>query len=115
MNSYPINQYQEEARRTAKYPEAGIRTLSAIEYTVLGLCGESGEIANKVKKFRRDAKPVTMTDREELADEVGDVLWYVAMLADELGYTLAEIAAMNIVKLERRAKKGTIGGSGDKR
>lgn len=106
-----LNEYQDKARETAKYPaELGVT------YTTLGLTGEAGEVADKVKKIIRDNGGV-LTDekRLEIAKEVGDVLWYIAMLSAELGYTLDDIAWMNYEKLHSRAERGKIGGSGDNR
>ena len=97
--------YQAEAKKTAIFPAD-----KALEYLSLGLVGEAGEVANKVKKIIRDKK----TD-VDVAGEIGDVLWYCAALSEDLGYTLGRIAKENEVKLASRKKKGTIHGSGDKR
>jgi NTP pyrophosphatase (non-canonical NTP hydrolase) len=96
--------YQIKARATAFYSDKLI-------YPTLGLCGEAGEVAEKVKKFLRDG---TMDDRE-VAKELGDVLWYLSNLAEDLGYDLIEIAQMNIDKLEDRARRNALRGSGDNR
>lgn len=106
-----LNEYQEKAAKTAMYPkEAGIA------YVTMGLAGEAGEISNKVKKIYRDNGGVlTVATQEQLAKEVGDVLWYVAMMAKEFGYTLEEVAQMNIDKLESRYNRGAIQGEGDER
>ncbi len=110
-----LNQYQTNTRETAIYPEQ-----DALIYTVLGLTGESGEIAEKVKKLIRDDKCLTIADmpdhvRDELILELGDVLWYVSNLAYELGATLEEVAVANIQKLESRKVRGALSGSGDHR
>ena len=106
-----LNEYQDKAKETAKYP-----TEMGITYTTLGLTGEAGEVADKVKKIIRDNGGVLTQEKKlEIAKEVGDVLWYVAMLSAELGYTLNEIAWMNYNKLHSRAERGKIGGSGDNR
>ena len=110
-----LNQYQTHTRETAIYPEQ-----DALIYTVLGLTGESGEIAEKVKKLIRDDKCLTIADmpdnvRDELILELGDVLWYVSNLAYELGATLEEVAVANIQKLESRKVRGALSGSGDHR
>jgi len=111
-----INHYQQEARKTAIYPNAG----NDFVYPALGLVGESGEIANKLKKVLRDdecSSPKCMSDekRHEVAMELGDVLWYIAQLSSELGYDLEEIAQGNLDKLNSRMERGKIGGSGDNR
>lgn len=106
-----LNEYQEKATKTAIYG-----TGAAINYPVLGLVGEAGEIANKYKKVLRDDAGILQPDkRQALQDELGDVLWYVAALARDLGTTLEEVARKNIEKLEDRQKRGKIGGSGDNR
>ena len=81
-----------------------------------GLTGEAGEVADKVKKVIRDRGGVFDADtREAIKLELGDVLWYVAQLASELGYDLNEVADANLQKLSSRAARGRIGGSGDQR
>lgn len=107
-----FEEYQVKARETAQYPQIGHNII----YPTLGLTGEAGEVADKVKKLFRDHNGNLNQDRkEELAKEIGDCLWYVAMLADEIGYSMAQIAAMNIQKLGDRAKRGKLGGEGDNR
>ena len=85
-------------------------------YPALGLAGEAGEIANKVKKIMRDDNCI-LTDekKEDLIGELGDVLWYLAALATELGIDLGEVAEKNIEKLFSRKERGKLGGSGDAR
>ena len=104
--------YQERCRATARYPDAGANPI----YPTLGLCGEAGEVADKVKKVLRDRQgnfsPEVIAD---LQLELGDVLWYVAQLATELGLELEQIAQTNIDKLASRAARNVIGGSGDRR
>ena len=102
-----LDKYQQQAKRTAIFPQD-----KALEYLALKLCGESGEVAEKIGKSIRDNKIVDTTD---LAKELGDVLWYVANLADHLGYDLSEVADMNLVKLADRQQRGVLGGSGDNR
>lgn len=111
-----LNEYQEKSRGTAKYPDAG----DTLQYPVLGLVSEAGEIASKCKKHIRDdgiTIPSQFSDEQklELAKELGDVLWYVSQLATELGYDLDEVAQMNIEKLYSRMDRGKLGGSGDNR
>lgn len=107
-----INAYQAAARRTAAYPDVGQNPV----YPTLGLTGEAGEVADKVKKVLRDREGVfDDPTREAIKLELGDVLWYVAQLASELGYDLEEVATANLNKLASRAARGRIGGSGDQR
>lgn len=106
-----LNKYQEEALVTAVYSED-----KKVIYPALGLCGESGEVAEKVKKVIRDNNgELTEEKRLEIAKEIGDVLWYVATLSHDLGYELEDIALMNINKLRSRQKRNKINGSGDNR
>jgi NTP pyrophosphatase (non-canonical NTP hydrolase) len=83
---------------------------------VLGINGEAGEIAEKVKKIIRDKQGnVSKQDKEELAKEIGDVLWYLAVFAQDLGYKLDDLAKANLEKLQSRKTRGVLGGSGDNR
>jgi NTP pyrophosphatase (non-canonical NTP hydrolase) len=99
-----LDEYQERVMTTAIYKDK-------ILYTALGLCGEAGEVAEKIKKWLRDGE----LDDIELAKELGDVMWYVAALSNDLGYDLSEIAEMNLIKLQSRKARGMLGGSGDNR
>jgi NTP pyrophosphatase (non-canonical NTP hydrolase) len=106
------NDYQTAALQTAIYPNQGQNFI----YPVLGLVGESGEVAEKVKKIIRDGDGVlTDPDREKIALEASDVCWYLAVLAYELDYTLEEIMQMNLDKLSSRKERGVLSGSGDNR
>jgi len=106
-----FNSYQRSAAGTAIYPDQ-----HKITYPALGMAGEAGEVANKVKKLIRDG-PENRPDtwREDIASEIGDVLWYCASLASDLNLSLGMIAAQNLIKLDKRKAKGTLGGSGDTR
>jgi NTP pyrophosphatase (non-canonical NTP hydrolase) len=107
-----LNAYQQAAGRTALYPDRGRNAL----YPTLGLCGEAGEVADKVKKvLRDDGGEFSAERRQAIALELGDVLWYVAQLAHELGLSLEEIASANLAKLADRADRNVLGGSGDRR
>ena len=93
-----FNDYQKIAKTTAIYPEQ-----YKITYPALGLVGEAGEVANKVKKIVRDGEDNMPSDwKEQLASEIGDVLWYCAALASDLNMSLGVIAAQNKEKLEAR-------------
>ena len=104
--------YQQASRVTAVYPGAGDNLL----YPTLGLCGEAGEVAEKVKKMVRDDDGVLTDERRDaLAKELGDVLWYVAQVATEAGLELDAIAQANLDKLLSRRDRGVLQGSGDER
>ena len=102
-----MNTYQTYADRTAVYPDD-----QGIVYPVLGLAGEAGEVAGKLSKHLRGDGPL---DEEAMALELGDCLWFISQAAADLGYTLEEIAEMNVSKLQKRAAEGTIKGTGDNR
>lgn len=83
---------------------------------VLGLNGEAGEVAEKLKKIIRDKNSlITEEDKQELAKEIGDVLWYLAVFAHDLGVPLEQIAQQNLDKLKSRKDRGVLGGDGDNR
>lgn len=106
-----LNEYQQQAVSTAIYGSG-----HAITYPSLGLVGEAGEVANKVKKVLRDQDgEFSCENRTEIAKELGDTLWYCAALARDLGYSLEEICQKNLDKLKSRQERGAIGGSGDNR
>ena len=100
-----FDEYQEFARSTAMYPED-----CKVIYPTLGLCGEAGEVAEKIKRHLRDGKTLF-----GVGLELGDVLWYISALADDLGVTLEEVAQANVDKLRSRMERGKLGGSGDER
>ena len=103
-----FNEYQRQARTTALYPK---NEVAGLAYVALGLNGEAGEVASKIKKIIRDGKG----NKEAIAYEIGDVLWYCAVLASELGVELNDIMRKNLQKLQDRKEKGTLQGSGDRR
>jgi NTP pyrophosphatase (non-canonical NTP hydrolase) len=106
-----FDEYQKQAKKTAVYPKN-----AGVMYPALGLTGEAGEVANKVKKLVRDGHENSPPDwKEQIAHELGDVLWYCAALASDLGLSLGRIATENTNKLSGRKERGTLGGSGDKR
>lgn len=104
--------YQSRSRVTAVYPGAGDNLL----YPTLGLCGEAGEVAEKIKKMVRDDAGVLTADRRAaLEKELGDVLWYLAQLATEADLDLDAVAATNLDKLLSRQQRNVLQGSGDDR
>ena len=107
-----FSEYQERSRSTALYPNQGRNFI----YPTLGLCGESGEVSEKIKKVIRDRQgQIDDQVRTEIAKELGDVLWYMAQLATELGLSLDDIAADNLKKLASRKQREMLQGSGDNR
>lgn len=104
-------EYERMAGGFALYPEAGTGSSLALAYCALGLTGEAGEYSEKVKKLIRDGK----LDKPLAAKELGDVLWYLTASARELGYTLSDLAEINIVKLSDRQQRGVLQGVGDER
>jgi len=107
-----LDAYQVGAGRTALYPRLELPWI----YPALGLSNEAGEVLGKLKKVIRDhSGEISDETREALADELGDVLWYVAMLAEELGLHLGEIGHRNLAKLADRSARDAIRGDGDKR
>ena len=106
-----LNYYQQEAVKTAVYPKE-----HAVSYLALGLNGEAGEVAEKVKKIIRDRGGVIGNQhQDDLVKELGDVLWYAANLASVLGVELEEVAQTNLDKLQSRQLRGVLKGSGDNR
>lgn len=111
--------YQTRAMDLAIYPGRLKGSLTeSLSYPSLKLCGEAGEVAEKVGKLIRDGIPPAVTLSEwqlGLAKELGDVLWYITAIATEIGYSLQQVAELNLNKLEGRAVRGTLQGSGDNR
>ncbi len=107
-----MNTYQAQALTTAVYTSDQQRLIC----TILGLTGEAGEVAEKFKKIFRDKAGVwEEEDRTEILKELGDVLWYIAVLAETLGLDLETVASTNLEKLKHRMNRGKIQGSGDNR
>ena len=107
-----LNDYQAAALQTAVYPNQGAN----FAYPALGLAGEAGEVADKLKKVLRDNDGIlTNQVRNEVAKEIGDVLWYVSVLAYEMDYDLNSIAQINIDKLASRQQRNVLQGNGDNR
>lgn len=113
-NDSSMVNYQQICTETQIYPRE-----HAVFYPALGLAGEAGEVANKIKKIIRDqnanVKNLPSEVKNDIASELGDCLWYISALATDLGIGLDGIAIENVKKLQKRKEQGTIHGSGDKR
>lgn len=105
-----LNDYQDKALSTAL--GAALSKETGFTYCALKLAGEAGEVSEKVGKYIRGDGPLDLRD---IAKELGDVLWYVSVFAYNAGYTLEEVAQMNVDKLSSRKERGVLKGSGDDR
>lgn len=125
MGKFTFKRYQELARETAIYPSRKKMVVidktevrPGLDYVCKGLCGEVGELMEHLKKATRDEGgklPAGGEKRYLIFKEVGDILWYLSQLCDELGFDLEAAALANITKLQDRKERGVIKGSGDKR
>ena len=107
-----LNDYQQSALLTASSKDKK----NELFHLLLGLCGEAGEIAEKMKKVVRDKdSDFTTIDFDDMKEELGDVIWHVAVIADYFDITLEDVGATNIKKLASRLERGVISGSGDNR
>lgn len=107
-----LDDYQEQALNTDVYPDDKFN----IGYKALGLVGEAGEVADKIKKIYRDKDGnFNVTDEVEIAKELGDCLWYISCIAAAIGFELSGIAKLNVDKLSKRKTEGKLHGSGDNR
>lgn len=106
-----LDEYQTIARSNAVYSS----DLGPI-YAALGLAGETGEVVEHIKKYARDNERVMTPERRSaLEKEMGDVLWYLANLASDVGLSLGGIAATNLAKIKDRKERGVLHGAGDNR
>jgi len=108
-----LSEYQKKALETSYYPEK-----YKIIYSAMGLSNEVGEVIGKIKKWLRgdDGEGPISEDRKlALKDELGDVLWYLAILAKDLDLNLDDVAKDNIEKLKSRKERGVLKGDGDRR
>jgi NTP pyrophosphatase (non-canonical NTP hydrolase) len=111
LNTLDMDKYQYLAMTTKKYPES-----YKLIYPTLGLTGEAGELANKVKKILRDDEgKIGQKKAEQIFYELGDCLWYIAAIADDLGIPLTTVADANLRKLKKRDEEDKIKGEGDNR
>lgn len=111
LNESPINQYQREAAKTAVYPAS-----YAVLYPAIGLANEAGELLGEIKKILRDdGGKLSDERREKIKSEAGDVCWYLAVLLNDCGLKLDAVLAYNLEKLQGRAQRGTLQGSGENR
>jgi NTP pyrophosphatase (non-canonical NTP hydrolase) len=111
-----FNLYQELAAKTAVFP--GKDNVGGAMYLALGLCGEAGEVAEKIKKYFRDGIPEGKDPDvwiEDLAKEVGDVMWYASQLLQTFGVKFSDAGVWNLEKLASRKERGVLHGSGDNR
>jgi len=107
-----FKEYQTKSRETALYPDKGNNFI----YPTLGLCGEAGEVAEKIKKALRDkGGQIDEETKVEIEKELGDILWYLAQIATELNLDFDQIANKNIEKLFSRKERGVLHGNGDNR
>jgi NTP pyrophosphatase (non-canonical NTP hydrolase) len=107
-----LNDYQQAAMSTAVFPT---HDLMPIIYPALGLAGETGEVVDKIKKVIRNGGNFSDETKAEIAKELGDVLWYIAAMSRQLGFTLEQIGEMNIQKLADRKNRGVLKSEGDNR
>lgn len=109
-----FDEYQALTQATAIYPGQG--QFAGLTYAALGLNGEAGEVAEKVKKaLRDDGGELSAARRREIVRELGDVLWYAARVSREIGVSLGDVAEQNIAKLLDRRARDMLTGSGDER
>ena len=112
-NDTLVVEYQTFVPTTAIYPKANTGDKEELMYLSLGLSGEAGEIANKVKKLYRDYD--SFEQRESIARELGDVMWYAFQLANALNVSMSGVLVANRDKIVDRQNRGMLGGSGDER
>lgn len=107
-----FKEYQELTNETAIYPDKGSNFL----YPVLGMMGEAGEVAEKIKKIWRDKNNIiSEEDRIEIKKEIGDVLWYLSQLSTELNVDFEDVASTNVLKIKSRLERNKLNGAGDNR
>ncbi|HUD10474.1 MAG TPA: nucleoside triphosphate pyrophosphohydrolase family protein [Candidatus Saccharimonadales bacterium] len=111
-----FDEYQKRALETAYTNPKYVDTLMDKTIWVMGIAGEAGEVVEKWKKIvAYKGGKITAEDKEELKKELGDVVWYIVVLADSLGITFEEVMTLNVKKLADRKKRDVIKGKGDNR
>jgi NTP pyrophosphatase (non-canonical NTP hydrolase) len=116
VSEISFDEYQEATSKTAIYRGVGTGNFDAVNYCLVGMAGEIGEIMNKWGKIIRDQGGIpTDEQRKDLAKEAGDVLWFSARALDELGTPFGDVAESNLAKLKSRQERGVLSGSGDNR
>ncbi len=113
-----FDDYQKRAIITDLAPKDADKTVTSIYFfnKILGLVGETGEVAEKFKKVYRDGHgELTPENLEVIKKELGDVLWYISVLSSYMGFSLDDLAEQNLAKLQARNSRGTLSGSGDSR
>ena len=116
MNDLSLTDYQLTTMATAIYPGAGSSEFEAINYCLVGMAGEAGEIMNKWGKVIRDQdSQITEEQAADFAKEIGDVLWFAPRAVDELGFSVEQVLKDNLQKLKSRQARGVLPGSGDNR
>ena len=111
-----MNEYQDKAKKYDLFNATGNYNTVAFVEKVLGLAGEAGETADKIKKILRDKDgAIDEHDKLEVVKELGDVLWYIASIARYLDVSLEEVAKLNLEKLEGRHQRNLLHGEGDNR
>ena len=110
-----FREYSTQAESTLADSVRNMDPIGRLSYFGLGL-GEAGEVQGKIKKILRDSNGILTEEKVlEIAGELGDVLWYLTMIARTLGVPLDAVARQNLAKLADRADRGVIAGSGDNR
>ena len=108
-----FDEYQIEAEKTATYPQGSL--IESLSYLGLGMTGEAGEVADKLKKWLRGDYYLHVEKQKEIIIELGDCLWNISEIARQLDYSLEEVAELNIEKLKSRQERNVLHGDGDDR
>ncbi len=116
MSEIDFDKYQLATSDTAIYNGAGTGNFDAVNYCLVGMAGEIGEVMNKWGKIIRDQDGLpTNEQKADIAKEMGDILWFMTRGLDELDTSLGVVAEKNLEKLRSRKERGVLSGSGDNR